>query len=192
MSGRRPYRMGKRQAAVDETKRRIIDAAIAEYAENGIEGTSMQAVARRADVAPGTVLYHYPNPELLADTVVQAMYQRYAAPSAESIPAAAPLEVRVATLVGELYAIYDRTAEAYRIYQTSHSHPAMRKANADWERIVGEMLMRALGDRAGDREAVAMVSVLINPGFRGTLLASGFSAERAVEAATRLALAWLD
>jgi AcrR family transcriptional regulator len=184
--------MGKRQAAVDETKRRIIEAAIVEYGENGIEGTSMQAIARRADVAPGTVLYHYPDPDDLAEVVVQSMYQRYAAPSVDSIPADQPIEVRVGTLIGELYSVYDRTGEAYRIYEKSHDHPAMRKANSDWERTVGEMMMRALGDRAGDREAVAIVSVLVNPGFRGNLLAAGFSAERAVEAATRLALAWLD
>ena len=40
--------MGKRQASVDGTKRRIIEAAVAEYSEKGIEDTSMQAVARRA------------------------------------------------------------------------------------------------------------------------------------------------
>lgn len=183
--------MGKRQAAVDETKRRIIDAAIAEYGENGIEGTSMQAVARRADVAPGTVLYHYPDPDELAEVVVQSLYERYAAPSVESIPADQPLDARVEALIHELYSVYDRTDEAHRIYQKSHDHPAMRKANTEWERTVGEMTIRAMGERAGDREAMAMVSVLINPGFRGTLLASGFSAERAVKAATRLARAWL-
>jgi AcrR family transcriptional regulator len=192
VTGRRPYRLGKRQAAVQETRRRIIDAAITEYADHGIEGTSMLAVARRADVAPGTVLYQFQDADSLADVVVDSLYERYAAPSVESIPVDQPLSVRIATLVGELYGVYERTSLAYRIYQRSADHPAMQRANAEWERIVGEMLVRALGDRAADREALQLVSVMINPGFRGTLIMSGFDSDRAAEVATELALKWLE
>ena len=192
MGGRRPYQLGKRQATVDETKRRIIDAAITEYADHGIDGTSMLAVARRADVAPGTVLYHFPDPDSLADVVIAGLYERYAAPSVESIPGDEPLSVRIASLVRELYGVYERTSVAYRIYQKSADHPAMKRANAEWERVVGEMLLRALGEKAADREDLQLVSVMINPGFRGTLIMSGFDSERAVEVATQLALKWLE
>lgn len=192
MTGRRPYRLGKRQATVDETKRRIIDAAIIEYADHGIDATSMLAVARRADVAPGTVLYHFPDPDSLADVVVASLYERYAAPSAESIPGDQPLSVRIAALVSELYGVYERTSVAYRIYQKSADHPAMKRASQEWERVVGEMLFRALGEKAADQEALQLVSAMINPGFRGTLIMSGFDSERAVEVATELALKWLE
>ncbi len=53
------------------------------------------------------------------------------------------------------------------------------------------MLFAALGERAQDSETVQVISALTNPGFRGTLLETGLSSERAIEVATRLALGWL-
>jgi AcrR family transcriptional regulator len=55
----RKYNLGKRTASVEATRARIIDAAIDAYAELNVSGTSMHEVARRANVAPGTVLYHF-------------------------------------------------------------------------------------------------------------------------------------
>ena len=37
-----------------------------------------------------------------------------------------------------------------------------------------------------------VVSVLTNPGFRGTLMSTGIDAERAIEIATELTLDWLS
>ena len=52
----RAYRLGKRATQKDSTRGRIVQAAIDLYTERGISQTSMQQVARRADVAPATVL----------------------------------------------------------------------------------------------------------------------------------------
>lgn len=191
MSGKRPYRLGKRKASVDETKRRIIDAATVEYQENGIDDTSMNAVARRADVAPGTVLYHYPTPDDLAQAVVDSWIEDFVPPSVQSINSTDPLEERVTTLVRELFDLYERTGWAYRVYQKSPHHPVLQKANSWWEENVGAMLMKALGDRATDPENLQVVSVLVNPGFRGTLIGTGVDPDRAVEISADLVLAWL-
>lgn len=53
----RPYRLGQRQVATDETRSRILDAARAEL-ETGVS-FSIDAVARRADVARMTVYYQF-------------------------------------------------------------------------------------------------------------------------------------
>jgi len=66
----RSYNLGKRKASVEATRTRIIDAAIDAYAEFNVSGTSMQEVARRANVAPGTVFYHFATAEELAETAV--------------------------------------------------------------------------------------------------------------------------
>jgi len=191
MSGKRPYRLGKRAASVADTKRRILEAANAEYAENGIEDTSMQAVARRADVAPGTVLYHYPTPEDLADAVVVTWINDIGMPTADDIDSGADLQTRIRSLVGLLYEIYESSDWAYKIYRKSPDHPSLVKSNQMWEENLGAMMFKALGERAADPEAVQVVSVLIDPGFRGTLLSRGMSSERAVDAATRMTLDWL-
>src|SRR5438093_12453937 len=57
----RTYRMTRRAAANAETRRRIVDAAIALHAEKGILGTSWPDIARRADVALGTVYRYFPS-----------------------------------------------------------------------------------------------------------------------------------
>src|SRR5438067_11979435 len=57
----RAYRMTRRAAANAETRRRIVDAAITLHAEKGVLGTSWPDIAKRADVALGTVYRHFPS-----------------------------------------------------------------------------------------------------------------------------------
>lgn len=151
----------------------------------------MNAVARRADVAPGTVLYHYPTPEDLAEAVVDSWIEEFIPPSVDSIASSDPLEVRVATLVEELFGLYDRSGGAYRVYQKSPGHPVLQKANEWWVENVQGMLMKALGPHAEAAENIKVVSVLVNPGFRGTLIETGIEPDRVVEIATELVLDWL-
>ena len=183
--------MGKRQAAVDETKRRIIEAAALEYGEKGINDTSMQAVARRADVAPGTVLYHYPEPDDLAAAVVESWLVEMRAPSPDAIDPDAPLESRIEALVVELYGLYERSETAYRIYTKSPSHPVLKRYETWWYDNVNQMMATALSDLAAKPEAMQVTSVLVNPGFRGTLIMTGITPERAAEIAKGMILDWL-
>jgi AcrR family transcriptional regulator len=192
MSRKRPYRLGKRQASVDETKRRIIDAATLEFAANGIPDTSMQAVARRAEVAPGTVLYHYPTPDDLVEAAVERWIVEMEAPSPEAIDPDAPLQDRVRALVLELFGLYERSEYAYRIYSKSPGHPVLKRYEKWWYDNVNQMMTRALGDLATEPEAMKVVSVLVNPGFRGTLLSTGVTPERSVDISTHLVLSWLN
>lgn len=192
MPGKRPYRLGKRQAAVDATRQRIIDAASAAYQEHGIEDTSMQEVARRADVAPGTVLYHYPTPESLAEAVVDSWVESMDPPRPDVIDPDEPLDVRITKLVVELFGLYERTDHLYRVYQKSPTHPALVNAGAWWNDNVAAMLARAAGDRTSDEEAMKVISVLTNPGFRGTLIMTGIDPDRAAEIAAEMAIDWLE
>src|SRR5579872_5055175 len=56
----RPYRLGQRQVATDQTRARIIAAARELLsAGDGFAGFSVEAVARQADVARMTVYYQF-------------------------------------------------------------------------------------------------------------------------------------
>jgi AcrR family transcriptional regulator len=59
MSPRR-YRIDRRQAAMEETRRRIVEATVALHAEQGVLATSYAQIAARADVAVPTVYKHFP------------------------------------------------------------------------------------------------------------------------------------
>lgn len=56
----RPYQLGKRQAQIDDSRRKIIEAARALLAEStSYTAFTVDAVARRADVARATIYYQF-------------------------------------------------------------------------------------------------------------------------------------
>jgi len=63
----RKYQLRKRSEAVEETRRRIIDATFELHNEKGVLATSMQDVAERSDVALRTVYNHYPTVDDLVE-----------------------------------------------------------------------------------------------------------------------------
>ncbi|MEU3405178.1 helix-turn-helix domain-containing protein [Streptomyces sp. NPDC006670] len=67
----RAYRMGQRQADVEETRARIVAAARGQLGETG--ALSLDAVARRADVARATVYYQFGNKTGLLEAVCDAL-----------------------------------------------------------------------------------------------------------------------
>ncbi|AUY50270.1 TetR/AcrR family transcriptional regulator [Streptomyces sp. CB01881] len=67
----RSYRMGQRQADVDETRARIVAAARGQLAGTGT--LSLDAVAKRADVARATVYYQFGSKTGLLEAVCDAL-----------------------------------------------------------------------------------------------------------------------
>lgn len=55
----RPYSMGRRAQLTAATRERVLRAALDLIVEVGPDATTLQAVAERADVAPGTIYYHF-------------------------------------------------------------------------------------------------------------------------------------
>lgn len=55
----RKYTLGVREAGVEETRRRILEAARAMIVETGFHRASMADVARRADVTRATIYNHF-------------------------------------------------------------------------------------------------------------------------------------
>ena len=55
-----------------EAHEKILDAALALFAERGIEGASMDAIARKAEVSKATIYSHWPDKEaLLLETMLR-------------------------------------------------------------------------------------------------------------------------
>ena len=70
----RPYRLGQRQVAADETRARILAAARDQLAED--TSFSIDAVARRADVARMTVYYQFGSKRGLLEALFDALAAR--------------------------------------------------------------------------------------------------------------------
>lgn len=66
----RPYNLGKRQAQIDQGRRQVLDAARALLAETtSYAGFTVDAVAKRADVARATVYYQFGSKTALLEAV---------------------------------------------------------------------------------------------------------------------------
>jgi AcrR family transcriptional regulator len=189
---KRPYRLGKREASVAETRRRILEAAGEEYAVNGISGTSMQAVARRAVVAPGTVLYHFPDPDALAQAVVDGWRDAVRLPTPQDIDGNAPVGERLRVLIELFYAMYQRSDWVYQVARLSEDHPVIVEATRVWEDTGKAMLDKALGEYVDDARTAAVVGTLLSPSVWLTLSARGLSNEQAMEVAGDLARLWVE
>src|SRR2546427_11743896 len=77
----RAYKMERRAEASAETRRRIVDAAIALHAEKGVLGTSWADIARQADVAVGTVYRYFPTHDQLVSACTSENARRTRPPS---------------------------------------------------------------------------------------------------------------
>jgi AcrR family transcriptional regulator len=108
----RKYDMGKRSAAVEETRKRIVEATLALHAEKGAFGTSWQDIAHRADVSVGTVYKHFPSLDELVPACGELVFAISRPPSLEDAPqifaGASSLEERLGRLVSEFFDFYER------------------------------------------------------------------------------------
>lgn len=66
----------KRRRAPEERPQQILDAAFHEFGERGLAGARLDDIARRANVAKGTIYLYFPNKEeLFREMVRQSMVQ---------------------------------------------------------------------------------------------------------------------
>jgi AcrR family transcriptional regulator len=104
----RKYDLGKRAEAVEETRRKIIQATFELHGEKGVLATSMQDIAERADVALRTVYYHYPTVDDLVAGCGKKVIALLAPPTPAIFSGVTTFEERVRQLVQELFAMYER------------------------------------------------------------------------------------
>lgn len=188
----RPYTLGKRAAAVAETRDRILTAAIALYQERGVSGTSMQQVARRADVAPGTVLNHFPDPDVLARAVVERLREDLHVPGSEIFAGLETVDEKLRRLARELAEFYERSEPWYLVYVREGGQiPAWADAEQQFFEDIGRLMREALGELADNATIMLAVSTLLDPGVLGGLTNKGLPSREAGEFAADILLAWL-
>ena len=130
------YSMDKRRAAVEETRRRIVEATLALHAEKGTFGTSWQDIAKRADVSVGTVYKHFPSLDELVPACGELVFAISQPPSLEDAPqifaGASSLEERLGCLVSEFFDFYERGAPYIETDFQERRLPAVR----EWEAYI--------------------------------------------------------
>ena len=158
----RKYALGKRATQRTDTHRRIMDAALALYQEKGVSATTMLDVARRADVAPGTVANHFGSAAALATEATGAILADLRMPTPDVFDGIEQLSDRIPLLVRELGSFFDRSGPWYRVSQRD---PADAEFWADtaarFYTELDSLVRAALGPLATDADAVAVVSAVL-------------------------------
>ncbi|MCG8591033.1 MAG: TetR/AcrR family transcriptional regulator [Proteobacteria bacterium] len=75
---------GGREARASATRRIVLDAAIAVFAEEGFEGTTMRDVADRSGVKQPLIVYHFENKQKLWRAAVDEVWRRMETAVAEA------------------------------------------------------------------------------------------------------------
>ena len=74
-SPRRTVRAVRRSSKGDATRRRILDAAMAVVADEGYHAATHQRIAEAAGLVRTAINYHFPDPDILADAIVDHLHR---------------------------------------------------------------------------------------------------------------------
>src|SRR5690606_12277315 len=179
---KRPYRMTQRAESRDETRARIVEAAIALHEEIGPRATTVSAIAERAGVQRLTVYRHLPDEEAVIQAPDPARWDSIEDPVR-----------RVRTALREFCAYYARTARMWAsIRRDAPDVPAVQVPLAGYDAYVREVAERLAGGLDAGKRARTQAAATLRH-------ALSFAAWENLEAlglddAAKVALAgrWLD
>jgi AcrR family transcriptional regulator len=185
--------MDQRAAASAETRRKIVDAAIELHAEKGVVDTSWPDIARRADVALGTVYRHFQDLETLVAACTSENATRTRPPGPAVLEGLTRPEERLARFVEELFGFYERSAPWIpRASVDRHRVPALDAILKQRELHLGRLVDETLGllrrQRAAREATLALTSFCVWQ----SLTSAGLSTRAAAKLITDIAMAWFN
>jgi AcrR family transcriptional regulator len=147
----RQYDMSKRSAAVEATRRRIVEATAELHNSHGVLDTTWEQIAARADVAPATVYRHFPNLDVLLPACGELVMARLRLPDderiAEVFAGADERRERIARLVAEVFALYERGGDVvWAVRRDRRRVPRLQAAHERIEARIDALVDAALGD----------------------------------------------
>jgi AcrR family transcriptional regulator len=188
--------MDKRRAAVEETRRRILEATLALHSEKGIFGTSWQDIAHRADVSVGTVYKHFPSLDELVPACGELAYAIIRPPSLEDAPQifaeANSLEERLGRLIEELFAFYERGAPYLETDFRERRLPAVVEWEAYMRATIAGLVREALVSAEPDEHTVQSVSALLDFSTFKSFLDRDIQNEQAAKTMSEVLLCWIN
>jgi AcrR family transcriptional regulator len=152
----RKYKLKRRAERQEETRRRIVDAAIDLHGTIGPARTSIATLAERAGVERPTVYRHFPTPESLLQACSNQHWAEHPPPDPELWLAINDPEVRMRKGLGELYAYYAlHEVRIWVILRDLEEMPELRPFAAQriaHRRRVRDVLLGAWPDRGPRRK----------------------------------------
>ena len=184
----RAYQLKRRAERQDQTRQRIIEAAIELHQTIGPAATTVSEIAERAQVGRVTVYRHFPDELALARSCSGQYFERHPLPDPERWRAIADPEERLRTGLRDAHA-YHRATEPMiaRALADARDHPVMAPYHAHWRHAAG--VIAAAWQVRGKRRTLLRAGIALALGFdawRTLVRGEQLSDEQAVELLVRL------
>jgi AcrR family transcriptional regulator len=186
----RRYSMDTRQEETAARRRRLLDAAIEVLGEAGADRLTMEAVAKRADVATRTLYNHFPSREELIAAALRRLLAEYRDAFDMQPPGQGDPAERLRSFTRLLYDTFARQGASITALLDHRDDPqidAQITAQRDWHRRQLEHILRNAkpGLLLPLPQAVAIAFVLTNPDtWRALTEESGLSQPKALALTT--------
>ena len=166
----RAYRLGRRAETAAATRDRIVDAAAALYQEQGVNSTTLQAIAERADVSRGTILHHFGGSAGLVDAVAERVLVSLELPDERIFEGVVGDQARLRAYVVALLEFFRRSTGWWAVFTSEMQRPELKAREAAYDEQMARLRAMALGPLEGDREVGIVVGSLLHPGTMGGLI----------------------
>lgn len=186
--------MGKRAAATEETRRRILEATRALHGEVGVAVTSYEDIAARAGVGVGTVYRHFPSLDELIPACGALTMGEIALPDPREVPrefgAVQGRLARIRKLVADAFGIYERGAAQLQAARRERDlHPVLEESARALDDSLDALVDAALIPLDVQEDDRRVARGMVDLGTWRSLRDQGLSAEEAVdEVASMLAV----
>jgi AcrR family transcriptional regulator len=175
----RSYAMQRRSQHVAQTRERILDAALELFSKQGAHATTMNEVARRADVSPTTVSNHFATPDSLLEAVVARVLADVQVPDSTIFAGTRSIAGRLRVLTSSMYAFFERTLSLYELLGAELVEvPVLARAQAVFWDSIRQLCACALAGSDDDLLA-KMTAGLLHPATFGALKAAGMTVDEA-------------
>lgn len=192
----RKYDLGRRKALVEDTRLRIVEATLQLHTTKGPARTSMQDIARLADVSLVTAYRHFPELKDLFGACKNRFLQKYPPPGPQVLEGSHSLDQRVCAIIKSLYRYYDVVGEAlWGLQRDAEVMPEFKAGFQESMAHIVSLAEAALAPLAKNgksysyQRALAILKVAIDVGtWRNLVRLQGFTSEQASELMTDLVL----
>jgi len=171
-SPRRVYRLVKRAESQQETRRRIVEAAVELHSSLGPARTTVAQIARRAGVQRHTYYAHFPDERSLFLACSGLALDRDPLPDAASWRSLPPGRERLRRGLSELYGWYARNAEQAACVLRDAQHHGLTREMVELRMMpTFSEASRVLGEGLGARP-MALLGIALDFGCWRTLAAT--------------------
>jgi AcrR family transcriptional regulator len=177
----RSYTLKRRAETATATRARIVDAARLLYRENGISGTTLTAVAERADVARGTILHHFGNSDGLLEAVLDRIGTELVIPDERIQEGARSRPERIRRYVDAMFRFFVRSEADWPAFSRDMDLPILKQRESEYYAVVARLYAATFGDLATDRFVGAATRAYVNYEPLHDLRAAGLSLDESIE-----------